>query len=234
MSQCDTESLISDIQCLVFDPDGKRWETDKLRRLFSLGVCLIGATRPDLFVKEAEIKLQPGCLQSYCGQCDKVTKIIRTVGSCVVPKKEEESELTDISSLYDDMSCMTKDLSSTDNSEPDEPYAVENYVIDAESGCTFTVTPEVPADQDVSVVVNCVELPKGLNEDGTIPDKLCEYAPLLVEYVMMKGYELDTADGSLQRARHHKDCLRDLMRQYRISHYAFEKDRYFLEGADEQ
>lgn len=187
------------------------WSDTQLTAYVIEGLGVAYSLRPDLFLSNQVIKLQPGsALQDACG----CTQIRRVLGVCTkdgrvlysIRKRTQSDKLN-----WNGPSC------------PADPrhYKVREYAVDNDGDYLF-VYPTPPAGQDIYLLVECAVAPTADN----VSDIPTELVPPAIQWALYRSKMMDSENSVsiFSVAKEHKDMFFKLLRVQYIYKDMIESD----------
>lgn len=187
------------------------WSESQLEAYVLEGLQLAFSFRPDLFVAQHVVKLEPGHSdQKFC-DC---TQIRRVLGVCTAEgrvlyslRKLKQSD----KNVWTGFSC------------PSDPrdYKATEYSIDADTDTVF-IEPPPPAGQDVYLLVECASLPSDPSEIGNA----AEVRAAVIQWALYRAKSIDSENNAaiFQVARDHRNTFFQLLRIQAVAKASIEAE----------
>ena len=155
----------------------KRYALSDLLHYFNDAMCLIAKYRPDLFQEITNVKLQCGELQDVRACCTTIIEVVGQAdanGNLVKHIQANKKTDTKVRSKWTKPSCLSKGLTDPVSGAP-LAFVLDGVSIDTALNGRFTVSPAVPPDADVYLMLQCVQQPARLTEASVLGGtELCE------------------------------------------------------------
>lgn len=158
------------------------WSREQLGAYLEEAIQLAFVERPDLFIEERVVKVEP-CVQRQPA-CD-CTRVRRVLGQCTPDGRvlhPLRPRQVDDRLVWTGRSC------------PSNPknFKLTQYAID-DSADALWVWPAVPAGIDVYVLVECAVMPQGIDESYEIPVDL---QAAVVQWALYRARMVDAENNS--------------------------------------
>lgn len=175
------------------------WSKEQLGAYLEEAIQLAFLERPDLFLEERVLKVEPCALRHEVECC---TKIRRVLGQCdargrvthmLRPRK------LDMRMVWTGRTCATSP----------KTFKLTQYAID-DMDDSIWLWPQVPAGQDVYVLVQCAVLPTNVGEGYDVPEEL---VPAVRQWALYRAKVIDAEVNQTvaQIATDHKQTFWQLL-----------------------
>ena len=146
----------------------------------------IQADRPDLFLEDHRIKLEPGCYTEVCKQgCNDIKEPFYLEGRECDDVTVTNSESDWISSYFGPIVCMD-DLSGSE-------FILSSVDVTPEDRCKIKINPEVPDDGRAYYLIARCQM--DIDEDidaGNLPAAVCKHIVAFTNLVYFFAYGMDS------------------------------------------
>ena len=193
-----------------------RWSEEQLLRYFNEGLCHAFSLRPEDFIEQVLVPLEPGSVQKLC-DCKHLHKILGQTDATglVVKPIEAVSEAVDaISSRWNKRKC-----TSTSSGE----YVIKSYKLNPADNGFFTVTPAVPPNEEVFIKALCATPPEAYSladVDKEVDD--CQTVTAARQWVLYAALMVDDeSEASLSAARIHLETFFSVLKVQKDAAQAF-------------
>lgn len=195
-----------------------RWSEEQLLRYFNEGLCQAFSIRPEDYIEQVLVQLEPGSVQKLC-DCKHLHKIIgQTDATGLVVKSVEESN-----EVIDAIASRWKKRKCPNTSSGTQAYRMQSYKLNVADNGFFTVVPAVPPNEEVYIKALCSNPPEpySLSDmDREVDD--CQMVTAARQWALHAALMVDDeSEASLSAARMHLETFFNILKVQKDAALAF-------------